>query len=492
MPDALNHGKLVLGTILGHRSREALDYALRRLEPGHFTDNVQRNLWQLTERYLDEAGHVMPRQALEDALRGSPPGTVVMYLEYFDSVVLSKLPSTPAGLSEFQWSVKQLRELAAERLTGEALAEAMEILRTGKRYGPKELQGHSDARSWLVSQLSAIDRRLRQADAPEGDVRHEGADVLKVYGARKGQQAAGNTSLVSTGVGELDKLLGGGLERGELVLTVGWTSSGKTSFVVNLAWYAAAVLGKNVVFFTSETLRPQVRIKLLARHSRLEKFGLKTGLNSRDIKAGTLTPAGERKLQEVAADYAQTPGKLYLAQSPRGSTVSTVEASLSRITRDWPADLVIYDYAGLLKPETSRKSKWEELSGIIMDLKEVAATYRGGLGVPLVTPWQVSREAFTAAKQRGYYMLNDLASTQDAPNTADVVLSLMAPEDFAGGRDVTLEASLLKNRDGEAKFGQGNFVKIRADYATSYFTADGGANVVDLMNYQAGPGAAFG
>ena len=54
------------------------------------------------------------------------------------------------------------------------------------------------------------------------------------------------------------------------------------------AWHAVTQQGRNVVIFTSETLRSQVRFRILARHSRDPRFGLSKGINTRDMKAGTL------------------------------------------------------------------------------------------------------------------------------------------------------------------------------------------------------------
>jgi replicative DNA helicase len=490
--DALGHGKTVLGTILASRVPAALDYASKFLEPGHFTDPVQRNLWIMCQRYMDQAGHVLTRQAVEDGLRSAPPGQALMYLQYFDSLLASCVPQDPGGVAAFRWGVLQLRELAAERTTGEAITQGMEILRRGLKEGRQEYQGHTDARSWLLAKFAAIERQLHQADAPEGDMRHETGEILSTYGDAKAQRLLGTTGLIATGIAELDALFGGGLARGELDLVVGWTSAGKTSFVVQLAWYAAAVQGRNVVFLTTETLRPQIRVKILARHSRLERFGLRQGLNSRDIKAGTLTPAAEAKLQEVAADFAQISGRLHIAQVPKGATVSVIDSRLAGLSRNWAADLVVLDYAQLLRPEVQRRSLWEETSTIIKDLKDVAVGYMDGRGVPLISPWQVSREARVQARQRGFYILSDLAATQDAANTADGVMSLLEPDDFTGGRDVMLDLSLLKSRDGEAKFGAGNSIKLRADYATSCFEAQAsGASIgAGLMNYS--PAEEFG
>lgn len=480
--DALDHGKIVLGTIFAYRSRSALDHVLSRLEPDAFTDQVQRNLYVMAERYLDRNHAVLTRSAIEDGLRATAPGTALMYAEYFDALCLAAPEKSHDGIGQFRHSVDQLRELFAERRTGSAISTAMQILRQGHTEGRLLLQGHEEARSWLVRELSLIDRDLRQAEAPEGDIRHDGDEVLRLYAARKAKMLSGNTDAVSTGIGELDKILGTGLERGELDLVAGYTSSGKTSFCVQLAWHAAVEQGKNVLYFTSETLRAQVRIKILARHSRLEKFGLQWGLDSAEIKSGRLTPADEQALQAVIADFAQMQGCCNVVQLPRGSTVEAFEARLERITRERPADLVIVDYMQLLKSTERRRALWEESSAVVKDAKLVATGYRRGTGVPVVSPWQVSRAGRDEARKRGFYQKGDLAETAEAENSCDILLSLLEPADYTGGRQVTLDLSVLKNRDGAAAFGKDKNISVEADYATSLFTAKGGNTSQALLD----------
>jgi len=244
------------------------------------------------------------------------------------------------------------------------------------------------------------------------------------------------------------------------------------------------------VFFTSETLRPQVRIKILARHSRMDKFGLPQGLNSADIKAGRLTPSGEQALAAVTADFARTSGGIYIAQLPKGSTVDDVSARLERITRARTADLCIIDYLQLMSSGVRRQAAWEESGIVLKGAKHLATGYRRGLGVPVVSPWQISREGRKAARERGFYIRGDLAATAEADNTPDILMALMEPADYTGGRNVQLTLSVLKNRDGEARYGDGS-ITVEADYATSFFRPRSGTTSHALLELPSG-GDPFG
>lgn len=472
----------MLGAIFAYLSRPSLDFALTKLTPDSFTDPVQGNLFRMAETHLDRNHVVLTRQALEDGLRDQAPGTALMYGEYYDSVVAAAPAFNPDGLGAFRHSVDMLRELSADRSTGEVFARGMQILRQGWKDGNTDYKGHQDARTWVSQQFSVIERNLRQEESPEGDMRREASEVMAAYAQRKQALVSGHTNSIATGLPALDKLLGTGLERGELDLIAGYTSSGKTSLVVHFAWHSAVLQGKYVVFFTSETLRPQVRIKILARHSRLERFGLPKGLNSADIKAGRLTPQGEQMLGWVAQDFGQCSGGIYLAQVPKGATLDVVSSRLERITRERPADLVIIDYLQTLRSAVGRRAQWEESSLMVKEAKEMAVTYRRGLGVPVLSPWQISKFGHEESRKRGFMLLSDLAETQEAANSADVLLGLMAPGEYSGGRDTILQASLLKNRDGEARWGKERGIMLAADYATSYFETRSDAPSQGIMD----------
>jgi replicative DNA helicase len=484
--DAVEHGRVVLGAILAGRP-DLLSQAQRHLQPAHFTDTVQANLYLFCERYADQAGGVLPKAALPDILRSQPPGTALKYEEYYDLVTAA----TPSD-DEFRWSVQQLRELYADRRTGETLGRAYKILTQGDEDGEgrarRLLKGHADARGFLLSGLAEIERELNAEAAPEGDMRSEARDIKEDY-VRRMQQRESGTGLVSVGVPPLDLMLGGGTQRGELGFIAGYTSSGKSKLCAFMAHDAVVRQGKNVVIFTSETLRSQVRFSILARHSREEQFGLEGGINTRDMKSGTLrdTRAFGRVLHDFSSSDAY--GRCYIAQVPRGATVATLESRLARLAREWTADLVIIDYLALLRAELRYRDLRESLVEIIKAAGEMAITYADGLGVPVWSPWQVRRDARDEASKRGYYTLNDLSETAEAANRAHIILGLLEPDsDDSRGRDVRLRLGVLKNRDGERG---GEPIELRADYATAFFAeAVSGTSHDELLDY--GEAGAFG
>lgn len=464
MPTATEHCKTLLAAIIPNR-RDLLDRALRHLSPDHFPDRILANIYTMLERYSEVTGAIMTRAALGDLLAATraDAGKIALYEETYDL-----LAASDADEAAFRWSLEQIRELAAERATGEALTQAMEILTRGAESDRGEhLLGHSAARTHVLQRFAEIDRDLSMQEAPEGDIGVEGDDILAEYAEREAARKAGRILGVEFGIPGLDGKTGG-LSRGDLGLVVGYTSEGKTHLGVQLAWHASVKQGLNVVFLTTETIRTTVRRRFIARHSTLEHFEIPNGLNSRDIKDNTLNAEQKQQLAAVVADFSRNPayGKRWVSQVPRSATISYVESKLIRLQRMFPIDLVILDALYLLRPDRRRNTDREELSNILKESKQLATTFNDGAGVPLISPWQVSRAARQEAERTGYYTSQALSETAEASNSADLIVSLLAPLDN-DQRVATLKMQVMKHRDGERL----NSVDVSVDYAVSRFTA---------------------
>jgi len=142
-----------------------------------------------------------------------------------------------------------------------------------------------------------------------------------------------------------------------------------------------------------------------------------------------------------------------------------VESKLIRIQRMFGIDLVIMDYLALLKPDRRRNTSREELGDILKETKQLATTFNNGAGVPFVSPWQVNRTARQEAQNTLSYTASALAETAEASNSADLIISLLAPEEDAS-RTKNIKMQVMKNRDGETA----NAFDVQVDYATSRFS----------------------
>jgi replicative DNA helicase len=467
--DSTGHGAVILSGILsGQGSLKALDYALTRVSVDWFDDPVHRGLFTLLHRYADQTHGLLSRAALEDLLRDRKPGVAAQYGETY-AALASRMPKQ----DEFLHSVNMMRVLAAERLTIEALAQGMEILRNGARdeKSGRELRGHEEARAYVVASLAEVERDCGLSATPEGNVLVESREIMAAYTRARELQLKGDAPGVLFGLDALDNVLGGGLLPGELAEVLAWTTAGKSSLCVQTAWHASVVQGKNVVIYTTETLRPQIRVKLVSRHSRHPKFGLERGLNSRDIREGKLTPPEERAFAAVLKDWDDNPeyGVCYVVQAPENPTVSGMGSRMAAIERRFHIELMIADYLQLFFPERSSRDArgFETQASIIQDAKRLCSTFNRGQGVPLITPWQVNGEGRRQlAANNGNYGLEDASGTKEAARTPDLVLSLAdQEEDTSMGRHAPLNLKVLKNRDGP----KGQRLQLWADFATCLF-----------------------
>jgi archaellum biogenesis ATPase FlaH len=434
----VDHAKQILGAIIPGR-RDLLLYALQHLTEDHFRVEQQKILFIICQRYYDIAAAILPKAALTDSLSRKFDGDIsksILYEELYDEVEALSVAD-----HEFYYSVDSLKDMRAWQLTGEAITTSMAILQEGQEINGVEVRGHLDARTFLYSELARVDKLGHTESAPEGDIKDESKEILQDYADRKsGKSSSG----VRTGIQVID-LSTSGFQNGEMILVCAYTGQGKSMLVTQCAWNAAYMQGKNVFFATSETVRAQVRRRIVARHSRLPQFGLPEGLNSSDIKNGTLDENGERVLQAVTEDIKTNPayGRLHIVQVPRDATLGFLEARLQRQAQSWLADLVIVDYLALLKPDRHRGTSREEYNDILKDAKTMAVGYNNGQGVPLLSPWAMSQTAFRDATKNGHYQLANLAETSEAEKSSDQILSMLRVVDVPG----EVRMQFLKVRD---------------------------------------------
>lgn len=469
MPTAKEHARIVLGAILPNRL-DLLQEALKNLTAEHFVDAIHSRIFLLLDYYFQKANGVLTEGALNDLLeRGKYDiGRRALFIETYTDFKALKVDD-----SEFLWSVDQLRETLAETQMKEALVDGMEIIQTGLEKGGEILKGQDQAREYLINRLADIDVAMSGAETPHGDMREESNIILREYADAKKARSSGEFTGVQFGVDVLDDKVGG-IQRGDLVLSAAYSSEGKSALCVQMAWSTTVEHGKNVLFLTTETVNTVVRRRLIARHSRHPRFSdwqLPEGLNSRDLKSGSLNPHEEEFLEEVVRDFTDPKsgyGHMYIHQVPKFSTMDQVEYIMHATQQKFNIDLVICDYLALLRPVGHRNTDRESLSGILKNAKQIATSFNKGHGVPFVSPWQVSRAAKDDADSKGMYTSQALAETSEATNTPDVIVSILAPVDNTS-RYADLTAQVLKNRDGETA----NDLRITVDYATNYFASAG-------------------
>jgi len=193
---------------------------------------------------------------------------------------------------------------------------------------------------------------------------------------------------VTTGWQPLDDITKGGLGKGELGVVIAPTGAGKSMVLVHLGAHAL-MNGKNVVHYTLELADTVVA-------NRYDSCITGYHLNEITVFKEQIYD----KLQDL-------PGKLIVKEYPtRSAGVQTIKNHIEKMrNQDFVPDLIIVDYADLLKPEGSSKEEkrhqleaiYEELRGISQESKcplwTASQTNRSGLNAEVITMEAIS-EAF--------------------------------------------------------------------------------------------------
>ena len=327
------HSAVVLSAVLAGRV-DLLREMQRVLTEEYFTEPVHAGLFRMMDYYYQTTDGVLTRAGLVSLMdrTRADEGRKALYEETFDALKSREVDDT-----DFLWALHEMQEDYAESNIKEVLTTSMEIVTRGTVDSRGEvLQGQEDARAFLTEKLSNLDQELNKDSSPHGDMRDEGDIILAEYRERREARAANRLAGIRFGVRALDEKVGG-LQPGELILSAGYSSDGKTSLCVQLAWSAAVEQKKNVLFLTTETVNTVIRRKLIARHSRyhiFDSWGLPEGLNTRNLKEGSLSDQEYGFLEEVVRDFgSEDYGRLYIYQVPRLASMEVVEQIMRSVQR---------------------------------------------------------------------------------------------------------------------------------------------------------------
>lgn len=229
---------------------------------------------------------------------------------------------------------------------------------------------------------------------------------------------------VSTGIGDLDRLLGGGLGRGQSIVIGARPSVGKSMLGCNLA-AAAAKAGVATVMFSHEMTKDELMQRLVARE---------TGVELTRIRSGRLAEEDWELIARASSQIAEWP---LLIDDASSMTVADYRARIRKLSRRRKPGLVISDYLQLVKPEDPRMPREQQVAGISAGAKALAKDF----ALPMVLLAQLSRE--TEKRRNSRPMLSDLRESGAIENDADVV-ALMYQKD-----PTLMEIDLAKNRQGE-------------------------------------------
>ncbi len=254
--------------------------------------------------------------------------------------------------------------------------------------------------------------------------------VERVDAAPRGEIGA---DTVPTGFPSIDRILGGGLRRRDLVVLGGDVGAGKSALALGIALRVARQ-DTPVALLSGEMDEERLLERALALEGRVTVD---------DLRAARMTPQDRAGIGAAAVRLRGLP----LTVLPLGARdLDTALAPLA----DAPATLIVVDYLQLapLPAGAARATQDEEVALLLRELKALALARR----VACLAVTQLPR--FDRSRPNRRPSLEDYGHLGAARQHADVVLSLYREEMYHPGVGVEGATELIveKNRNGPTGF----------------------------------------
>jgi replicative DNA helicase len=228
---------------------------------------------------------------------------------------------------------------------------------------------------------------------------------------------------VTTGFARLDQRLAG-WQNSDLVVLAARPSLGKTTLALDFARHAA-LAGIPVGIFSLEMSRGQLVDRLLAAHSHVDLWRMRTG---------KLETEGEfddfSRLGHAMGELSEVP--LFI-DDQASNNVMGMRAMARRLQAEHGLGLLIVDYLQLMESQRYSDNRVQEVSDISRGLKKLAIE----LDIPIIALSQLSRAVEMRADQRP--KLSDLRESGSIEQDADVVIFIH--------REPTIDDSELAGSD---------------------------------------------
>lgn len=252
----------------------------------------------------------------------------------------------------------------------------------------------------LQNQVMDLTQRL-----VSGQTRTMGQVVPEVLGAYQERSRRGtDRRAVSTGIGHLDRICGGGFRPGQYIIMAGRPSMGKTAAALKIMMHVAVKNNLPVLGVNLEQGEDELVPRMICAGAKV---------NTQDWTRARLNPTD---LTEAIgySDKLKAAPIHWLTEGAQGITDIAAKARAIKLRHG--LGLVVVDYIGLLT--TSVKFVETELSAISRQIKREARA----LGVPWLVLSQLNREVEKRTPPKP--MMADLRSSGSLENDADMVLLL--------------------------------------------------------------------
>lgn len=219
---------------------------------------------------------------------------------------------------------------------------------------------------------------------------------------------------VPTGYPSLDNMLAG-LQKSDLIILAARPSVGKTTLALDIARNAAVNHQIPVGIFSLEMSSQQLTQRMLAAHSKVDAWKLRTGKISREDEFG--------KIRDSLNELSSAP--IYI-DDQAGNSIIKMKSVARRLKSEFGLGLIVVDYLQLMNTSKNYDSMVNQVTEISRSLKGLARE----LDVPVLALSQLSR---AVESRGGKPRLSDLRDSGSIEQDADVVMFIHR-EDRSGTR----------------------------------------------------------
>lgn len=242
-----------------------------------------------------------------------------------------------------------------------------------------------------------------------------------------------NNGTMSTGYSAVDRILYGGLNRGELTIFLARSGGGKSLMMQNIAlnW---ATMGLHVVYISLELSEALINKRLGSMYTGVTQKEIMRKMENTALMIG-------KKYKENKTSITATRGSLLSKQMKQGSTCNDVRSYIKEyeIKFGYPPDALVIDYLDLLYPNNKKinpsdlfvKDKFvsEEMRGLAQETRMLC-----------ISASQVNREGMNELE----FDFTHIAGGVSKINTSDNVIGLLMTDAMRARGEMQLQ--FLKTR----------------------------------------------
>jgi replicative DNA helicase len=385
--------------------------------------------WLMPNMFYDVT-HQNIYGALSDMIQNNKPVDIVTVAEHLESInklqaigglsyLGSLLQNTPGAAN-----IKRYAEIVQEKHINRMLIEAVDEIKS-------DLLASGD----IYKKLNRAQQKIMAiSERSDGNEPMFIADILPERMNRIDDAFNGKIKFIQTGLLDLDRQLGGGIEQGSLVVVAASASMGKTALAVQLAEAIQDQDGVSLIF-SIEMVNGTIVDRLISAKARISSTKIRTGqLHDEDF---------DRLIQSIEPMRA-----LNIMIDDKTTTINSMRSKARTVKRKHGLNCIVIDYIGLMVSEYDDKARQDtreqQISSITRGLKGLAKE----LKIPVIALSQLNRKVADRNNKRP--VMSDLRDSGAIEQDADVIMFIYRDEyyDTDSIYKGVAEINVAKNRNG--------------------------------------------